>query len=213
MEAAADDIADEEGSSSPLRTCIVTRAQLPPAELIRFVAAPDGAVVPDLSCRLPGRGTWVTCARTAVESAAKRQAFGRSLKRAVVAGPDLADLVDRLLLRRVCDGLSIALKAGLVLTGFTKINSAIAKGQPVALLHGLDAAEDGVEKLDRRYCAMSRDAGRPAIVMRALTIEQMSLALGRANVVHAALMMGGAARHFLSEAERLARYRTGRPFA
>ena len=210
MEAAADDIADEEDASSPLRTCIVTRAQLPPEELIRFVAAPDGSIVPDLACRLPGRGAWVTCEQPTVETAVKRKAFGRSLRREVIAAPDLGALVERLLLRRVCDGLSIALKAGLVLTGFTKIDSAIAQGQPVAILHGLGAAEDGMEKLDRRFAAMSRDAGRPAIVVRELTIEQMSLALGRANVVHAALMVGGAARHFLTEAERLARYRTGR---
>ena len=213
MDAAVDDEVDEERGSSALRTCVVVRAAFPPAELIRFVAAPDGAIVPDLACRLPGRGVWVTCERPKVEAAIKSKAFARSLKREVRAPGELADLVDRLLLRRVCDGLSIAMKAGCVLTGFSKIDSAINAGDPIALMHGNDAAADGVEKLDRRFAAMCRDAGRSATVVRELTIEQMSLALGRANVVHAALMMGGAAQHFLSEAGRLARYRTGRPDA
>ena len=38
------------------RTCIVTRETQPVDALIRFVVAPDGAVVPDLRRRLPGRG-------------------------------------------------------------------------------------------------------------------------------------------------------------
>lgn len=211
MQVEADDDAGDEGPGASLRTCIVTRAEHPPAELIRFVAGPDGTLVPDLACRLPGRGAWVSCDRAAVEAAVKRKAFARSLKRDVAVPADLATVVERLMQRRASDSLSLAKKAGLVVTGFTKIDAAVAAGQPIALLHGADASADGVEKLDRRFTAMCRDAGRDAIVVRALTIEQLSLALGRANVVHAALMVGGAARSFLSEAGRLARYRSGRP--
>lgn len=213
MQAEADDNADADGAGASLRTCIVTRAERPPADLIRFAAGPDGTIVPDLACRLPGRGAWVTADRATVEAAVKRKAFARSLKKAVSAPADLADQVERLMLRRVCDALSIARKAGLVATGFTKIDASISAGEPIALLHGADASDDGVQKLDRRFSAMCRDAGRTPIVVRDFTIEQMSLALGRANVVHAALMVGGAARSFLSEAERLARYRSGRPEA
>ena len=63
----ADD-ADERG---PLRRCIVTRAELPPDDLIRFVADPSGHIVPDLARKLPGRGVWVTAERPAVEAAIK----------------------------------------------------------------------------------------------------------------------------------------------
>jgi predicted RNA-binding protein YlxR (DUF448 family) len=213
MDIVADSDAVGEGAGTSQRTCILTRAARPSAELIRFVAGPDGTLVPDLACRLPGRGAWVSCDRSAVEAAVKRKAFARALKREVAVPPDLAALVERLLVRRLADALGIARKAGLVMTGFTKIDKSIAAGEAFALLHGAEAAADGVEKLDRRYAAMCRDAGRPAIVVRALTIEQMSLALGRANVVHAALMVGGAARSLLLEAERLVRYRSGRPDA
>jgi predicted RNA-binding protein YlxR (DUF448 family) len=213
MQAVADDNAGEDGAGASLRTCIVTRAERPTADLIRFAAGPDGTVVPDLGCRLPGRGAWVCADWASVAAAVKRKAFSRSMKKDVSVPADLADQVERLMLRRVCDALSIARKAGLVATGFTKIDAAITAGEPMALLHGSDASEDGVQKLDRRFAAMCRDAGRTPIVVRDFTIEQMSLALGRANVVHAALMVGGAARSFLSEAERLARYRSGRPEA
>ena len=40
----------------------MTRAAHPVEDLIRFVRAPDGTVVPDLRRRLPGRGVWVLAA-------------------------------------------------------------------------------------------------------------------------------------------------------
>lgn len=202
-----DDVREDDG---PLRTCVVTRRQEPIENLIRFVAAPDGSIVPDLACKLPGRGVWVDLDRKAVEAAVRTKAFNRGLKRQVTAADGLADLVDRLLMQRMTGALALANKAGLVLTGFEKLDKAIIAGTPIALLHGRDAAPDGVGKLDRRFAAMSRDLGRPPQFVTHFTIEEMSLALGRANVVHAALMMGGAAKSFLSEAGRLERYRTGR---
>ncbi len=62
---------DEDGSQ---RTCIVTRAKLPPDELLsRFVLAPDGQVVPDLKRKLPGRGVWVQATAKAVAEAVRTQ--------------------------------------------------------------------------------------------------------------------------------------------
>ena len=46
------------------RMCIVTRETLPADEMIRFVAGPDGSVVPDLKRTLPGRGCSVKAERS-----------------------------------------------------------------------------------------------------------------------------------------------------
>ncbi|MFA6141574.1 MAG: hypothetical protein WC684_12680, partial [Hyphomicrobium sp.] len=46
-------------------------------------------------------------------------------------------------------------------------------------------------------------------ILTALSTEQLSLALGRSNVVHAALIQGGMTRRVLGEAERVQRYRSG----
>ena len=194
---------------SPLRTCVVSRAQKPPEELIRFVPGPDGQIVPDVARRLPGRGVWVTAERGAVAEAVKRKAFARSLRRQVSVQPDLADFVERLLIKRAMHALSLANKAGLVTTGFTRIEAAIINGSVAALLHGVEAAADGVGKLNRRFQAVSAQIGRPAPIIQELTVEQMSLALGRSNVVHAALSAGGATNNFLNEVGRLTRYRSG----
>jgi predicted RNA-binding protein YlxR (DUF448 family) len=58
MRQAAPDIAGQGGAEE--RMCALTRAIAPRAELVRFVASPDGEVVPDLKECLPGRGMWLT---------------------------------------------------------------------------------------------------------------------------------------------------------
>lgn len=205
----ADSADGEPAGKAPLRTCVVTRRELPPDQLIRFVASPEGNVVPDLACRLPGRGVWVSLDAALVARAVATRAFNRGLKREVSVDTDMPRLVERLLVDRARAALSMANKAGQVLAGFTKVDGAIMAGTAIAIIHANDASGDGAEKLDRRYAAMCRDLDRPPKIVRCFTIEQMSLAFGRSNVVHAALTMGGAAQSFILEAGRLERYRTG----
>lgn len=194
--------------AEPERTCVVSRRALAADELIRFVRGPDSMIVPDLAGRLPGRGVWVTCEKALVAVAAERNAFAKSLKQQVTMPPDLAGLVENLLRARALAALSFANKAGQVLCGFTKVEIAIAKGEAFALLHGTDAAIDGRNKLDRKYQAVHTEMGakHQAQIITALTSEELSLAMGRLHVVHAALAKGGAARNFLKEAARLQRY-------
>jgi hypothetical protein len=199
------------GHEPPLRTCVVTRAKLPPTALIRFVVDPDGRVVPDLGRRLPGRGIWVTAEKRSVTEAVSRNVFSKVLRRKVMADADLPQQIERLLARRLADALSLANKAGLVTTGFSRIDAAIAAGSVAALLHGSDSAEDGQRKLNRKFLAISKEAGQEPIILRELTVDELSLALGRLNVVHAALSAGGATTKFLNEANRIARYRSGTP--
>jgi predicted RNA-binding protein YlxR (DUF448 family) len=200
------DDADERG---PLRRCIVTRSELPPDDLIRFVADPSGLIVADLGRKLPGRGVWVTGERSAVEAALKAGAFAKSLKRQVKVSPDLPEAIDALFVKRLLNAVSLANKAGLVHTGAEKVEKLLDGGRAVALLHGSDGTAEGRRKLDRKFTAIQRDKGQPTPVVDWLTIEELSLAMGRSNVVHAGLIQGGATKRLLSEAERLRRYRSG----
>jgi predicted RNA-binding protein YlxR (DUF448 family) len=199
----------ERAKGASVRTCLVTRVAHLPDELIRFVLDPDGLVVPDLANRLPGRGAWVLCDRHAVAAAVRSKTFARSLRRQATAPADLPDLVERLMVKRALDALSLANKAGFVVTGFTRVEAAIVAREASLLVHGADAADDGVEKLDRKFKAVARELRGPAPIVRELSIEQMSLAMGRSNVVHAALSRSGATASFLKEATRLVRYRSG----
>ena len=202
---------DQRGSAGgePERTCVVTRAKGSPDSLIRFALGPDDTIYPDLAGRLPGRGVWVTCSRQRVAEAAKSGAFARSLKRKVRVPDDLAGLVDGLLARRCIEALSLANKAGLVVPGFTKVEILIAQGEAFALVHALEAADDGAGKLDRRLKAVQieMERGPEVRIVRELSVDELSLAMGRPHVVHAALRSGGAALNFLKEAGRLRTYR------
>jgi predicted RNA-binding protein YlxR (DUF448 family) len=198
-----------ETASGSLRRCALSRAERSPDDLIRFVVDPSGSIVPDLARKLPGRGVWVTADMASVAAAAKTNAFAKSLKRQVSVPPDLPNSLDAFFVKRVVQALSLANKAGLVVSGFEKVETLLGSGKAGALLHGSDAAEDGQRKLDRKYTAICRDKGKVARIVDWLTIAQLSLAIGRSNVVHAGLKPGGATQTFLREAERLQRYRSG----
>jgi uncharacterized protein len=203
------DYDDGVATSGSLRRCVVTRAERDPADLLRFVVDPAGTIVPDLARKLPGRGVWVTADSATVAAAAKSNAFAKSLKRQVVVPPDLSNVVETLFVKRALEALSLANKAGLLTTGFEKVDALLEGGRAAALLHGSDAASDGRDRLDRKYTAIGREKGRSGPIVDWLTIAQLSLAIGRANVVHAGLKQGGATNRFLREAERLRRYRSG----
>jgi hypothetical protein len=196
----------ERKSDDRHRLCAVTRIRRPPDELIRFVRAPDQTVVPDLKGRLDGRGVWVTCSRHALASAVKKNTFSAGFRSPVKTDLDLPDRVDELLTRAALQALGLAKKAGQVLSGYQKVDIGLETQLIIGLFHGSEASGDGVEKLNRKYSAVS---GGGQSVFECFTVEQLSLALGLGNVVHAALIDGGASLSALRAAERLAHYRTG----
>jgi uncharacterized protein len=202
------DCDDAEGSG-PLRLCIVSRTHQHPDDLIRFVQGPDGAIVPDLARRLPGRGVWVNATYSDVAAAVRQRLFARSLKRQVAVPQDLPALVERLLRKRVVETLSLANKAGLAVAGFAKVDALIEAGRAAVLLHASTGAADGTGKLDRKFKALSGALQAEELIVRELESAELSLAMGRANVVHAATSEGGASQRIVQQAGRLRRYRSG----
>jgi uncharacterized protein len=191
------------------RTCALTRSQQPVENLIRFVVGPDGDAVPDVKRKLPGRGIWITATREAVDEAVKRRVFARGFKRDVRVAPDLAVQTERLLERAALDALAMAGKAGGVLTGTSRVEAAIAQENVVALVHAADAADDGKRKLNAVLRRETAGKSREFAIIEVLTGAQLDLALGRPNVVHAALLAGPASATFLARVMRFAHFRTG----
>jgi uncharacterized protein len=195
-------------AAETVRLCALTRAHRHKDELIRFVLAPDGTVVPDLKEKLPGRGVWLTAAHDTVAEALKRKLFARAFKAEANVPEGLVDQVDRLLADAALGALALANKAGEVTFGHAKVEEALGKGRVLALVHAREAAEDGCRKLDGKARGASGGANMPAV--RAFSVDELSLASGRANVIHAAFIQGGAARKFLAAASRVERFRKGR---
>jgi len=178
--------------------CIVTREVKDEQDLIRFVRGPDGEVVPDLERKLPGRGVWVGLSRARVEEAVKRRAFNRGLGESR-ADPYLPDRVGMLLRQAALAYVSLAKKAGLLVAGATKVEDRLSSGKVKVLIHAREASAGGCSKLD----AM---AGPDTAAVRVFTSDELSLALGRPNVIHAAVTGGGIAEKLLSAARRAEAY-------
>jgi predicted RNA-binding protein YlxR (DUF448 family) len=199
--------------SATTRMCAVSREVRPVEELIRFVVAPSGEVVPDIKRKLPGRGLWISASREAVAEAIRRHHFSRGFKAKVRAAPTLAEDTEALLVRSTVESLGIAAKARQVVSGFGKVESALSQRQSrsalAALIHAADGAPDGIRKLDALARQIETSTGSaPALpIVTCLTSAELDLALGRANVIHAALLAGPASRTFMSRSQMLVRYR------
>lgn len=201
---------DDEDSGSE-RRCIVTRVSRPPAELMRFVRAPDGSVVPDLKGNLPGRGAWVTPLRAMVVQAVKKGLFAKALKAEVKVSATLDCEVEDLLRLRARESLSLANKAGLVVFGFTRVADAIRHGQVIGLVEALDGSESGRLKLENQLDHASERQEKPIQRLFGLDSSDLGLALGRSHVIHAALIEGPAARASLARLSLLDHYRSEDP--
>ncbi|MAU99004.1 MAG: DNA-binding protein [Fulvimarina sp.] len=193
------------------RTCIVSREHREAADLIRFVRDPQNSVVPDLARKLPGRGAHVSFSRTAVEEAVKRRLFKRAFRSEVETPADLAAMVDRLLVRQASGSLGLARKAGQLVTGAAKVEAAMRSGRALGLVQARDAAEDGLRKIDASRRAGERGTGRTIPGFRLLGADEISLALGGWNVIHAAILAGDAGSAVLKRLEALAKYRGESP--
>jgi len=202
--------------SATVRMCAVTRQLRPIDQLIGFVVSPQGEVMADLKRKLPGRGLWVSASHQAVAEAVRRHQFSKGFKRDVRVAPTLVADTEAMLVRGLIDALAMAAKAGQVVSGFAKVEDALRQRQariqasPVrALIHAADGAADGIRKLDAmvRQNAGINDESPEFPVVTALSSEQLDLALGRSNVVHAALLAGPASKTFLTRSQILVRYR------
>ncbi|WP_152046678.1 RNA-binding protein [Aureimonas psammosilenae] len=190
------------------RMCVVSRQSFEPDQLIRFVAAPDGSVVPDLKRKLPGRGVHVEARREVVELAVKRRLFGRGLKREVQVGADLPDVVDSVLERSALGFFSLARKAGAVVTGASRVDAAVRSGAAIAVLHARDAAPDGVRKIDAaRFAVAAMEETEQIPAYRPTGSGELGLAIGGDNVIHAAVLAGEAGAALVKRLEALAGYR------
>jgi len=183
------------------RRCIVSRATAPREALIRFVAGPDGEVVPDLAETLPGRGLWLAAEKDIVARAVSRNAFSRAAGMALSAPADLAERVERLLVRRCSDLIGLARRAGQLVAGFDGVQAALRAGGVDLLLTAVDSAGRDGRELAARGAGCRR--------LRVLTAAEQGMPLDRDHAVHLALKPGSLSDTLWREGRRLAGFRDG----
>jgi predicted RNA-binding protein YlxR (DUF448 family) len=189
------------------RRCIVTGEVRDEAHLIRFAVSPDGEIVPDVAAKLPGRGIWVTADRAVLERAIAKNFFAKAAKANVKVSPALADLVEKQIVQRMLGDLGLAKRSGALILGFDNVTRALQESGPSpVLIEAADGSADGKRKL---YAVAHARGIRPAVV-DGLSAAEMSLALGKENVIHAALKAGALTERLIFEAGRLSGFRSGK---
>jgi hypothetical protein len=209
-----DTLADER--HVPERKCILSGEHGARRDLIRLALGPDGEVQPDVRARAPGRGAWIGADRAALEKAQAngrlKGALARAFKSGDVRAPaDLGERIAAALRRQALDRLGLEARAGTLLTGAEKIETAARRGEVALLIHAADAGEDGRRKLDQAWrmggpstglgtSGAGEEAGQGLVFPLERAI--LSLALGRQNVVHIALTDRAAAARVRHALER-----------
>jgi predicted RNA-binding protein YlxR (DUF448 family) len=186
------------GSEDTVRTCVLSGRKDSRDNLIRLALGPDGQVAPDVRAKAPGRGAWIGVDRATLEAAIDKGRLGKALtrafKQAVQVPTDLAEQIEKALERAALDRLGLEARAGELLTGSERIVDAARKGTVELLVHARDAASDGSRKLDQ---ALRVGLGVEGSDLQGLVIPAsraiLSMALGRENVVHLALVAPAAA--------------------
>lgn len=178
----------------PERKCIATGEIEPKFGLIRFVAGPDGRIVPDLAGKLPGRGVYVSADRAAMDRAIDKGLFSRAAKQNVTLPEGFSDLLEQMLSRRVVDLISLARKSGDAVSGYEKVKDWLLKEEAEVLVQADDGSARGKSKLSTPY-------GGSYIGW--LSADELGMAFGRQTVIHAALRAGGMASRVVEEAQRL----------
>jgi predicted RNA-binding protein YlxR (DUF448 family) len=182
-----------------VRTCVLTRTPGTRNSLIRLALGPDGSVAPDVGARAPGRGAWIGVDRATLDAAnAKgklKGALARAFKTNDIAVPaDLGERIQAALRQAALDRLGLEARGGTLLSGSDKIESAARSGQVHLLIHAADASEDGNKRLDAAWrIGGSERRGHDRGMVFPEDRPILSMALGRENVVHVALIDAAAA--------------------
>ena len=195
--------------SEPERKCVLSGDHGPRGGLIRLAISPDGAVLPDVLAKAPGRGAWIGVNRTELEAAMAKgrlkAALARAFKgQALTISEDLPARIEQALLRCFTDRLGLEMRSGRLLVGSDRIGDQARMGRVAWLAHAADASLDGSRKLDQAWRVGKEQEGSGLAGMRLpLDRAALSVALGRDNVVHLALADHASAERVLNPLQRL----------
>ena len=181
--------------NKPMRRDAVIREKGLAERMIRFVVSPEGQVMPDLGHKLPGRGIWLKPLPGRIEQATKRGVFARAARRPVKVDPELGERVRTLLVDRLLETVSLANRAGQIVTGFDKVQDELKSARNGVLLIAQDA---GVEA--KRLIALLRERRYIAAFDR----NELGRRLGRDQSVYAFISQGALADRLITDANRLA---------
>lgn len=120
----------------PQRTCVACRQTKDKNQLVRYVVAPDGAVLVDYRQRLPGRGAYTCITAQCLYDAVKRNSFQRCFKGqcrsvdATVLEQQLTEAVKQ----KITNLIGMSRKSGQVISGSNAVIEALRKESTFSLI-------------------------------------------------------------------------------
>lgn len=129
-------------------------------------------------------------------SAITKNLFSRAAKAPAKIPEAFLDLIERLLVKRVIETISLARRGGEVVSGFEVVKGALISQRAKILIQASDGSERQLGKL--------RSPEGKNVYFNCLTQAELGLAFGRDYAIHAALTGGGLTKKVRAEATRLA---------
>ena len=177
------------------RRCISTGSIMNTKSMVRFVVGPDGGAVPDVFCKLPGKGMWVSSKKSSLDRALSKNLFSVVSKKPVLINNNLSKQIEDSILKKLLNLISLARKANQAISGFEKVKGSLETDRAVLLIQ----ASDGSPREKSRL----RPPVGDGTLINCLKMQELGLAFGRESVIHAAIMRGGLHKEITLEALRL----------
>lgn len=190
-------------SEDTIRRCIVCGEVKDKAQLLRFVATPDGKIVPDLYKKLGGKGVYVSNSYAALAQAIHKKLFAKALKKNVKADDELLLMVENVLHKNALNAISLAKKAGDAVLGLEKVSEAVKQGRCAFLLEALGSGDDGHKKIQHLA------EGLP--VYRLFGVEELDKALDKVNTVYLAFLKKGMSKMVKENFDKLSDFLRDKP--
>jgi predicted RNA-binding protein YlxR (DUF448 family) len=184
---------DGPDQSGPERKCVLSGERENASALIRLALGPGNVVAPDIHGKAQGRGAWIGVTGEVLAKAQVKGKLAGALKRAFKVDKvdlldDLAGRISAALEKAFLDRLGLEARAGNLILGAEKIDTAARSGQVALLLHASDASADGTGKRDQSWRVGEDEEGSgKAGIKLPVDRDAISAALGRQNAVHVAL--------------------------
>lgn len=164
--------------------------------MIRFVIGPEGNAIPDVFCKLQGKGMWVGASKNNIEKALKKNLFSSILRKPVKIDQNLDKIVQSVVLNKLIKLISLARKANQAVAGFEKAKNQLQLNKAKLLIQ----AHDGSTREKSRL----RPPNRENSFINCLNMRELGLAFSKESVIHATIMNGGLYKEISLEALRLA---------
>ena len=183
----------------PQRSCLGCRVSRDRDELLRFVVAPDGEVVPDIEGKLPGRGAYTCISQVCLKAALKQRQFNRAFKRevAVPAADLLVEQVAGIMQKRALGYIGLANRSGKVISGGSLVSDAIRGSQKPGLVVVAEDVSEAIGEKIVQLAAVNRIA-----CLRCMKKDDFGAILGKAPRSAVAVKPGGFSVQLAHEIER-----------